>query len=61
MSESLRHLCDHPCVHCVHCVTYLPLYVFHCAKIDSVQTQLTQGKKRIVGARLKLCKMQKIH
>ena len=30
-----------------------PPYVFHCAKIDSVQTQLTQGKKRIVGARLK--------
>ena len=53
MSESLRHLCDHPCVHCVHCVTFLPLYVFHCAKIDSVQTQLTQGKKRIAGARLK--------
>ena len=34
------------------CVTYLPLYVFHCAKIYSVQTQWTQGKKRIVGARL---------
>ena len=44
MFESLRHLCDHPCIHCVHCLTYLPLYVFHCAKIDSVQTQWTQGK-----------------
>ena len=32
------------------------LYVFHCAKIDSVQTQLTQGKKRIVGARLNCTK-----
>ena len=52
MSESLRHLCHHHCVHCVNCVTYLPLYVFHCAKIDSVQTQWKQGKKRIVGARL---------
>ena len=54
MSESLRHLCDHPCilcVPCVHCITYLPLYVFHCAKIDSVQTQWTQGKKHIVEAR----------
>ena len=49
MSESLRHLCVPPCVHCVPC---LPLYVFHCAKIDSVLTQPTQGKKRIVGARL---------
>ena len=52
MSESLRHLCVPPCVHCVHCVPCLPLYVFHCAKIDSVLTQPTQGKKRIVGARL---------
>ena len=53
MSESLRHLCDHPCGHCVHCVTCLSIYVFHCAKIDSVQTQRMQGKTRIVGARLK--------
>ena len=52
MSESLRHLCVPPCVRCVHCVPSLPLYVFHCAKIDSVLTQPTQGKKRIVGARL---------
>ena len=52
MSESLRHLCVPPCVRCVHCVPCLPLYVFHCAKIDSVLTQPTQGKKRIVGARL---------
>ena len=48
MSESLRHLCDHTCV---HCVTYLPLHIFHCAKIESVQTQWTQGQKRLVGAR----------
>ena len=52
MSETLRHLCVPPCVRCVHCVPCLPLYVFHCAKIDSVLTQPTQGKKRIVGARL---------
>ena len=37
MSESLHHLCDHPCVHCLLFITYLPLYVFHCFKIDSVQ------------------------
>ena len=53
MSESLRHLCVPPCVRCVHCVPCLPLYVFHCAKIGSVLTQPTQGKKRIVGAMLK--------
>ena len=55
MSESLRHLCVPPCVHCVPC---LPLYVFHCAKIDSVLTQPTQGKKRIVGARLNTAEVQ---
>ena len=48
MSESLRHLCVPPCVHCVPC---LPLYI-HCTKTDSVLTQPTQGKKRTVGARL---------
>ena len=49
MSISLRPLCHPPCD---HCVTYLLLYVFHCAKIDSVQThQWTQGQKRLVGAR----------
>ena len=51
MSKSLCHLCDHPCNHCVHFITYLQLDVIHCGKIDSVQTQLTQGKKCIVGAR----------
>ena len=45
MSESLHQLCDHPCVNCITLRHLSPtkIYVFYCAKNDSVQTQWTQG------------------
>ena len=55
MFQSLRQLCVHPFVNCVHCVTLRhlsPTLRFYGGKNDSVQTQWRQGQKRIVGARL---------
>ena len=57
MSESLRQLCNHPCVNCVHCVNLhhlSPNIDFLLPKNDSVQTHWMQGQKRIVGARLNI-------